>query len=330
MGIPDISAAVLAQQSHLRLPSRPEWSEAAATYLKNIAVLCGACHEARAGKLMVALHEALSNSIIHGNLEVSSDLREQGDGTFAEALAVRMSDPALASRRIDVLFDYDGERCRWIITDQGRGFNVEKVLARVDGGDQEVLLASGRGILIMRTFLDDVSYELNGRRVILTMLRLSGAEKRRHDRRPMHHPLRIVPVRDDGSPDWDAAYDAVSRNISEHGLNVLQEQLTAATRIVIGLPRADNGRISPPRSAIAGRWPAMWSSWAAVFRRWKSRLGPGQPWRRRSRMPKPSTRPWARSWKSTSSSHFPATNGARTRGWRITSASRCAARGKHR
>ena len=236
MDTPDIPSTVLIEQSHLRLPSRPDWIEAVVEHLKTKAVLAGACQESRANKLTVALHEALSNSIIHGNLELSSELKERGDSSFAEALAARMADPVLSSRHLDLVVDYDGERCVWIITDQGQGFDVDRALARAATDDPEVLLASGRGILIMRSFLDDVRYEKGGRRIVLTLLRASGAEKRQHDRLSFQQPLRIVPVRDDGSVDWEAAYEAVSRNISREGLNLLQEQLATTPRVIIGVP----------------------------------------------------------------------------------------------
>ena len=57
------------------------------------------------------------------------------------------------------------------VTDQGRGFDIDRVMARVTSDDPEVLLASGRGILIMRTFLDEVKYEANGRRLIRPLSR---------------------------------------------------------------------------------------------------------------------------------------------------------------
>ena len=236
MDTPDIPATVQIEQTHLRLPSRPDWIGAVVDYAKTRAILAGACQESRAAKLVVALHEAFSNAIIHGNLEVSSDLKERGDSSFAEALAAKMTDPILGARHVDVLIDYDGQRCRWIITDEGKGFDFERALAKTAEDDAEMLLASGRGILLMRSFVDDLRYELGGRRIILTLLRASGAEKRQHERLDYQQPLRIVPVREDGSVDWDAAYEAVSRNISQDGLNLLQEQLAGTRRIMIGLP----------------------------------------------------------------------------------------------
>jgi anti-sigma regulatory factor (Ser/Thr protein kinase) len=236
MDTPDLPGAVQIEQTHLRLPSRPDWVEATVDFLKRKALLSGACQESRSNKLTIALHEALSNAIIHGNYGLSSELKERGDSSFAEALAARMADPTLAARQVEMLIDYDGQRCRWIITDEGEGFDVQHALDRLSSADPEVILASGRGILIMRSFMDEVRYERGGRRLILSLMRSSGTEKRHHDRHSFQQPLRVVPVREDGSVDWDAAYEAVSRNISREGLTILQEKLATSNRIIIGLP----------------------------------------------------------------------------------------------
>src|SRR5262245_60760580 len=191
--VPHLPSLIAAEQMQLCLPSRPDWIEASVEYLRQRAVLCGACGESRSGKLMLALHEALSNAIVHGNLGLSSELKEQGDSVFAEALAQRVADPHYAERIVDVVVDYDGERCRWIISDQGAGFDVERVLKRLETDDPDILLASGRGILLMRTFLDEVLYECGGRRVILTLKHDSGEEKRHAPRLPLYQPLHVAP-----------------------------------------------------------------------------------------------------------------------------------------
>ena len=232
---PFLPAAIAAEQTYLHIPSQPEWIAPTVEYLKNKAIQCGACHETRANKLMLALHEALTNSIIHGNLELSSDLKERSDNAFAEALAARSVDPHYATRTVEVRIDYDGEHCRWTFTDQGKGFDVERALARVTNPDPEMVLASGRGILLMRAFLDEVRYEAGGRRVVLTLARPSGEEKRWTTRLPMQRPVRVAPVRADGTVDWEAAYEGLSQNLSPDGMGILQARLATSDRILIGL-----------------------------------------------------------------------------------------------
>jgi anti-sigma regulatory factor (Ser/Thr protein kinase) len=235
--VPLLAAQVVAERTHLVIPSLPHWIEPTVEYLRQKAVLCGACHETRAGKLLVALMEAINNALIHGNLQLSSELKERGDDSFARALAERAADPAYADRMVDILVEYDGETCRWIITDEGQGFDVERVLSRCLSDDPELMLSSGRGILMMHSFLDEICYELGGRRLILALKRASGAEKRREARHPLHLPFRVAPLKADGTPDWSAATDAVSRDFSARGVALIQEGLAEGQRILIGITR---------------------------------------------------------------------------------------------
>lgn len=232
---PSLPSVVAAEQTYLQIPSQPEWIAPTVEYLKDKAILCGACHEGRAHTLTLALHEALTNSMIHGNLELSSDLKEQSDSAFAEALAERAADPHYAARPVEVQVAYDGEACRWSITDQGQGFDSDRALARAAQAEPEMMLASGRGILLMRAFLDDVRYELGGRRALLTLARSSGEEKRRETRHTVQRPIRVAPISDKGVVDWDAAHEAVAQNLSSGGIAILQSRLASSERVLIGI-----------------------------------------------------------------------------------------------
>src|SRR5262249_6200178 len=108
-----------------------------------------------------------------------------------------------------------------------------------------VLLASGRGILMMKSFLDDVHFALDGRRVILSLLRNSGEERRRDVRVPLTAPFQVTPIGPDGAPDWSASYEAVSRNFSESGISLLQRQVASAGNVLIGIP-TENGIVHIP------------------------------------------------------------------------------------
>jgi hypothetical protein len=236
--LPLPSSQIVAERTHLAIPSLPSWIEPTVEFLRQKAVMGGACQETRSGKLLVALHEAITNAMVHGNLEVGSELKEQGNSAFAQLLAQRASDPHLASRKVDIVVDFDGDACRWIITDEGRGFDVDGVLARCLSDDPEILLSSGRGILMMKSFLDDVRFALGGRRVILSMERNSGAERRRDERLQFAAPFQVTPIGPDGEPDWARAYEAVSRNLSEGGVSLLQQQLANSGKVLIGVPTA--------------------------------------------------------------------------------------------
>ncbi len=231
---PDLPAAVLGEQTRLQVPSLPEWINPTVEFLRQKATLCGACQPTRANKLLLALHEALTNAVVHGNLEIASELKEHGDA-FATALAQRSADPHYAGRAVRVDVDYDGQRCTWAITDEGQGFDFERYLSREMPDETEVWLSSGRGILLMRAFLDEVRYEAGGRRAVLALDRSSGAERREHPRQPLRQRVRVAPIRDDGTVDWEAAHEAVSHDLSESGIAVLQARLARADRLILGL-----------------------------------------------------------------------------------------------
>jgi anti-sigma regulatory factor (Ser/Thr protein kinase) len=94
--------------------------------------------------------------------------------------------------------DHDGRRCVWTISDEGPGFDVEGVLGRQLGDPERLLLASGRGLQIMRTFMDEVRFEDGGRRVILVLLRdgakaIGGAPPSTPTVQPDHSFLHLEP-----------------------------------------------------------------------------------------------------------------------------------------
>lgn len=116
-------------------------------------------------RVAVALEEALLNAMIHGNLQVSSDLRERSDDAFRRLIERRRLEPAFASRRVRLRCDVDRDCARIVIRDEGPGFDVRSL---PDPRDPEYMLrASGRGVLLMRTFMDEVVYNDTGNEVTL-------------------------------------------------------------------------------------------------------------------------------------------------------------------
>lgn len=116
-------------------------------------------------RIQVALEEALLNSIIHGNLEVSSRLREVEGDAFENAITERKSLEPFRSRRVTLTAEYTHDGAMFKIRDEGPGFDVEKV--RNPTEDDAIALASGRGILLMRSFMDSIDYSDRGNEVIM-------------------------------------------------------------------------------------------------------------------------------------------------------------------
>ena len=117
--------------------------------------------------LGVALEEALSNAIIHGNLEVSSKLRERDDDAYGDLIVERSKTAPYADRRVTIDAQLDAKSALFVIHDEGPGFDISKL---PDPNCPENLLrASGRGLTLMHAFLDEVSYNEKGNEVTLRM-----------------------------------------------------------------------------------------------------------------------------------------------------------------
>jgi CheY-like chemotaxis protein/anti-sigma regulatory factor (Ser/Thr protein kinase) len=128
--------------------------------------LCDLTGATRAG---IALEEALLNAVYHGNLEVSSELREGGDSRFHNLARERRSQAPYAARRVRVTARLTTEQATIVILDEGPGFDVTKL---PDPTDPDYLeRASGRGILLMRAFMDEVRDNRTGNRVTLVKRR---------------------------------------------------------------------------------------------------------------------------------------------------------------
>ena len=124
-------------------------------------------------RLGVALEEALLNAMHHGNLEVSSALREEDDAKFYEMIRARQSEEPYASRRVRVRAEFCPEQVVFVVSDEGPGFDVDDVPDPTD--PENVERVCGRGMLLMRTFMDEVTYNDAGNQVTLLKRRQSEA-----------------------------------------------------------------------------------------------------------------------------------------------------------
>ena len=128
--------------------------------------LCDLTGATRAG---IALEEALLNAVYHGNLEVSSDLRQNGDEAFHALARQRRDQEPYAARRVLVTARLTTAGATFVIRDQGPGFDISKLPDPTDPAYLE--RPSGRGLLLMRAFMDEVRYNATGNRVTLVKRR---------------------------------------------------------------------------------------------------------------------------------------------------------------
>lgn len=92
-------------------------------------------------RLMLSVSEAATNAIVHGNkLDLSKKVKIQ----------------ARANTTI----------LTFTITDEGNGFDPEDIANPVD--EENLLNTSGRGVFLMREYTDEIEFQDDGRKLILT------------------------------------------------------------------------------------------------------------------------------------------------------------------
>lgn len=125
-------------------------------------------------RIGVAVNEALVNAIVHGNLEVGSELRERADNSYEKLIEARSATPPFRDRRVLVDAVVTPTECRIDLRDEGPGFDVA---ALPDPTDAENLLrCSGRGVMMMRSFMDEVVFNEAGNAVSLVKHRVESPE----------------------------------------------------------------------------------------------------------------------------------------------------------
>jgi CheY-like chemotaxis protein len=117
----------------------------------------------------VALQEALVNALFHGNLEVSSELREEDDRDYEELARQRRGVEPYCSRRIRVQVQLDRDAARFVVGDDGPGYDTSIFEAPVQ--PDQLNRISGRGLLLIRTFMDQVSFNKSGNQITMVKFR---------------------------------------------------------------------------------------------------------------------------------------------------------------
>lgn len=116
-----------------------------------------------------AIDEALQNAYYHGNLEVDSKLRELADNSFHRLANERRQQDPYRRRKIKFSMKLAGDEARVTIADEGPGFDVRAV---PDPTDPEFFeRPHGRGVFLMRAFMDVVRFNSRGNEVTLVKRR---------------------------------------------------------------------------------------------------------------------------------------------------------------
>jgi anti-sigma regulatory factor (Ser/Thr protein kinase) len=122
-----------------------------------------------ADRVAVALTEALLNGIQHGNLELDSRLRREDEASYDRTAEFRRRRPPYRDRRLHVRARLSRREAVYVIRDEGPGFDPSTLPDPTDPVNLE--RPTGRGLLLIRSFMDEVAFNRAGNQITLTKRR---------------------------------------------------------------------------------------------------------------------------------------------------------------
>jgi len=117
--------------------------------------LCGV-FDLEANKLAICLQECLTNAIIHGNFKVESRLKEEDWSAFDQLIRERQADAELGGKKVFITQHQTPQALTFEVRDEGEGF--DPAILPDPTHPESWLKLSGRGILFIRSYIDEVTW----------------------------------------------------------------------------------------------------------------------------------------------------------------------------
>jgi anti-sigma regulatory factor (Ser/Thr protein kinase) len=156
-------------EAHFVLGYEPDGPAALINHLQSNLREVNFCDDTELFQISTALAEALNNAIDHGNLELESSMREDGSDEYSRLRYQRAGQAPFRDRRVRLAEQLSRDTVRYTVLDEGRGFDVRTV---PDPRQPDCLLKlSGRGLFLVRTFMDEVAFNAAGNEITMTRRR---------------------------------------------------------------------------------------------------------------------------------------------------------------
>ncbi len=155
--------------------SRTQWSfvidndpsmiAAVVDHMQQYIARVGPCDETGRIRVAIALEEALVNAVYHGNLEISSELRDSDMNAYYALAEQRRQEEPYRSRVVHIEASIARHEATFVVRDSGPGFDPSTLPDPTDPANLEKL--SGRGLLLIQTFMDEVRHNASGNEITM-------------------------------------------------------------------------------------------------------------------------------------------------------------------
>jgi CheY-like chemotaxis protein/anti-sigma regulatory factor (Ser/Thr protein kinase) len=133
----------------------------------------GLCERAELIRLGVALREAIVNAIDHGNLELDSELRQDDERVYRKLGEERREQSPYRERRVRIDVGVTRSEATFTIRDEGQGFDPSTLPDATDPAN--LCRIGGRGVLLIRTLMDEVRFNATGNEITLIKRRKAAS-----------------------------------------------------------------------------------------------------------------------------------------------------------
>lgn len=135
------------------------------SYLQEQMAIMRLFDESQLLRVGIALCEALTNAIHHGNLELDSEWRQNDEAEYFRIAEERRQSTPYSDRRVRMVATLSDQDVRFVIDDEGPGFKVDQIRDPTDEINMERM--GGRGLLLIRSFMDQVTHNSTGNSIAL-------------------------------------------------------------------------------------------------------------------------------------------------------------------
>ena len=156
------------------LDTDPEIIEPLIEMVQQVAVSQGVMSHNNRVQMTVALEHALHNAMIRGNLELS---REQMPVPNPSVINERRQQPPFCDRKVYFRCLVTPDKAEFTIRDEGPGFDTSQVPSASDPASFRD--GSGRGLVLIKAFMDEVEFDSSGREIRMTKMRSESPAKPR-------------------------------------------------------------------------------------------------------------------------------------------------------
>lgn len=157
---------LIGEEKQYLLPSKPDLIDFWIPQFLNRLVLDYCIESHIVVALELSLREALNNAVIHGNFELSSEIRDQEGGVsdFLKLVRNCQENPTFQKRMVSMFLSITSSEIKIVIEDEGKGFKYdhhqERLFKQHSG-------THGRGIKLIQHYMDTVYWNEHGNQITL-------------------------------------------------------------------------------------------------------------------------------------------------------------------